>query len=128
MKAFQLVNASLLYREAYQIPFSVLKYAMTLDGKIAASMGHAAWVSSKMSRKQFFETRGRSDAIVVGGNIVRRDNPCLTTRKKGGHFPIRIVMSRTLNLPKDANILDVSTTQTIVATQRGARKEFQRRP
>lgn len=127
MKACQLVNAPLLYREAYQIPFSVLKYAMTLDGKIAASTGHAAWVSSKMSRKHVFETRSRSDAIVVGGNTVRRDNPRLTTRQEGGHLPIRIVMSRTLNLPEDANLWDVSTTQTIVATQRGARRDFQRR-
>lgn len=127
LKACQLVNASLLYREAYRIPFSVLKYAMTLDGKIAASTGHAAWVSSKMSRKLVFETRSRSDAIVVGGNTVRRDNPRLTTRQEGGHLPFRIVMSRTLNLPEDANLWDVSTTQTIVATQRGARRDFQRR-
>lgn len=42
-------------------------------GKIAASSGHAAWISSKKSRSRVFELRGRSDAIVVGGNTVRRD-------------------------------------------------------
>ncbi|KAH9312839.1 hypothetical protein KI387_027874, partial [Taxus chinensis] len=127
LKACQVVNAPLLYREACRIPFSVLKYAMTLDGKIAASTGHAAWVSSKMSRKRVFEMRGRCDAIVVGGNSVRRDNPRLTTRQEGGHLPVRIVMSRTLNLPDDANLWDVSTTQTIVATQHGARRNFQQK-
>lgn len=43
-------------------------------GKIAASSGHAAWISSKESRSRVFELRGRSDAIVVGGNTVRRDS------------------------------------------------------
>lgn len=69
--------------------------------------------------------RARSDAIVVGGNTVRRDNPRLTTRQEGGHLPVRIVMSRCLNLPMDANLWDVSTTQTIVTTQKGARQDFQ---
>lgn len=44
-----------------------------LAGKIAASSGHASWVSSKVSRHRVFELRGRSDAIIVGGNTVRRD-------------------------------------------------------
>ena len=49
---------------------------------------------------QVFETRARSDAVVVGGETVRRDNPRLTTRREGGHVPMRIVMSRTLDLPQ----------------------------
>jgi diaminohydroxyphosphoribosylaminopyrimidine deaminase/5-amino-6-(5-phosphoribosylamino)uracil reductase len=44
--------------------------------------------------------RARSDAIIVGGNTLRRDNPQLTTRQEGGHTPTRIVVSRTLDLPK----------------------------
>nr|ATG70684.1 photosensitive 1 [Callitropsis nootkatensis] len=127
LRACQLVNAPLLYREACRIPFSVLKYAMTLDGKIAASTGHAAWVSSKTSRKRVFEARSRSDAIVVGGNTVRRDNPRLTTRQERGHIPARIVMSRSLKLPEDANLWDVSAGHTIVVTQHGANRTFQQR-
>ncbi len=71
---------------------------MTLDGKIATSMGHSAWVSSPASRQQVFESRARSDAVIVGGQTVRLDNPRLTTRREGGHMPMRIVMSRTLDL------------------------------
>lgn len=127
LKACEEVNAPLLYRAAFRVPFSTLKYAMTLDGKIAASTGHASWISSKMSRQRVFSTRGRSDAIIVGGNTVRRDNPRLTTRRDGGHLPVRIVMSRRLHLPEDANLWDVSNTPTIVMTQRGARKDFQQR-
>lgn len=126
LKSCLIVNAPLIYRAASRVPFSVLKYAMTLDGKIAARSGHASWISSKESRYRVFELRGRSDAIVVGGNTVRKDNPRLTARHGGGHVPIRIVMSRTLNLPEVANLWDVSSVPTIVVTQRGARKSFQK--
>lgn len=73
-EACQKANEALVYRMEFKRPFSVLKYAMTLDGKIAASTGHAAWVSGKESRQKVFVMRGRSDAIIVGGNTVRRDS------------------------------------------------------
>lgn len=126
LKSCLLVNAPLLYRAACRVPFSVLKYAMTLDGKIAASSGHASWISSKRSRIRVFEMRGRSDAVIVGGNTVRRDNPRLTARHGGGHLPQRIVMSKSLDLPEVANLWDVSEVSTMVATQRGAKRSFQK--
>ncbi|KAH6757857.1 cytidine/deoxycytidylate deaminase family protein [Perilla frutescens var. hirtella] len=126
LKSCLLVNAPLLYRAACRVPFSVLKYAMTLDGKIAASSGHASWISSKISRTRVFEFRGRSDAVIVGGNTVRRDNPRLTARHGGGHLPQRIVMSKSLDLPDVANLWDVTEVSTMVATQRGAKRSFQR--
>ncbi|KAK8342783.1 hypothetical protein V6Z11_A08G264700 [Gossypium hirsutum] len=125
-KACLLVNLPFVYRAASRVPFSVLKYAMTLDGKIAASSGHAAWISSKLSRNRVFELRGRSDAIIVGGNTVRRDNPRLTARHGGGHMPIRIVLSQSLDLPEEANLWDLSDVSTVVVTQRGARRSFLR--
>lgn len=126
-KACREVNAPILYRSALGIPFSVLKYAMTVDGKIAASSGHAAWVSGPASRELVLEVRSRSDAVVVGGNTVRRDDPQLTTRRAGGHSPLRIVMSASMDLPEEARLWDVSESRTVVATQRGARRDFQRR-
>lgn len=126
LKSCLLVNAPLIYRAACRVPFSVLKYAMTLDGKIAASSGHASWISSKRSRTRVFELRGRSDAVIVGGNTVRRDNPLLTARHGGGHLPQRIVMSKSLDLPEVANLWDVTEVSTMVATQRGAKRSFQK--
>ncbi|GER26542.1 riboflavin-specific deaminase [Striga asiatica] len=126
LKSCLLVNAPLLYRAACRVPFSVLKYAMTLDGKIAASSGHASWISSKISRTRVFEMRGRCDAVIVGGNTVRRDDPRLTARHGGGHLPQRIVMSTSLDLPEVANLWDVTEVPTMVATQRGAKRRFQK--
>lgn len=119
-------NEPLLHVAALGRPLGVLKYAMTLDGKIAASSGHSAWVSGPDSRQQVFKTRANSHAVIVGGQTVRRDDPRLTTRREGGHQPIRIVMSRTLDLPVGAELWDTSHAPTIVATQRGARQDFQR--
>lgn len=118
-------NEALLHRAALGKPMGVLKYAMTLDGKIAASTGHSAWVSSKDSRGIVFQTRASCDAVIVGGQTVRRDNPKLTTRRDDGHQPVRIVMSRTLDLPIEAAMWDVSVAPTIVATQKGVRKSMQ---
>lgn len=52
-------------------------------------------------------------------------DPRLTTRQDGGHLPVRIVMSRCMTLPPDANLWNVANAPTIVMTQRGARREFQ---
>ncbi|KAL5058634.1 hypothetical protein RYX36_030238 [Vicia faba] len=121
-----LVNAPLICRAHLHVPFSVLNYAMTLDGKIAASTGHACWISSKKSRNLVFELQARSNAIIVGGNTVRRNNPRLTERHGSGHMPMRIVMSQSLDLPDEANLWDMTEVSTIVVTQRGARKSFQK--
>ncbi|CAM9003155.1 unnamed protein product [Rhodiola kirilowii] len=86
LKSCRIVNAPLLYRAASRVPFSVLKYAMTLDARCPGG--------------RVFELLGRSDAVIVGGNTVRRDNPRLTARHGGQHVPVRIVMSQTLNLPE----------------------------
>ena len=52
------------------------------------------------ARERVFAERARSDAVIIGGHTVRRDNPKLTTRQEGGHVPLRIVMSGSLDLPE----------------------------
>lgn len=147
-------NRALLYRCATGLPFSVLKYAMTLDGKIATTKGHSAWVTGPVARGEVWRERSRSDAVIVGGRTVRRDNPNLTTRKEGGHRPARVVLSRTMDLPgvEDlnfglgtgdegdthipdpvttpkakplTNLWDTSEAPTIVMTETGSRPGFQ---
>jgi diaminohydroxyphosphoribosylaminopyrimidine deaminase/5-amino-6-(5-phosphoribosylamino)uracil reductase len=77
-------------------PFILLKLASTLDGKIATRKGDSKWISSESSRKYVHFIRSTSDAIVVGANTVRQDDPELTARYGYDEDlldqPIRIVL------------------------------------
>ncbi|KAK2079203.1 hypothetical protein QBZ16_002894 [Prototheca wickerhamii] len=89
-------NEDLLHRRVLRLPLGLFKYAMTLDGKIAATGGHSLWVSGSVSRTRVMRERAGSDAVIVGGGTVRRDNPRLTARVERGsaHQPARIAYLR----------------------------------
>ncbi len=123
----QQLNEAFVHRVLHQRPFGILKYAMTLDGKIAATGGHSAWVTSPPARTEVHHLRAACDAVIVGGNTVRRDNPHLTTHHVAAHNPLRVVMSRSLDLPTTANLWQTEQAATVVFTASGARPEFQRR-
>ncbi|GAB4380832.1 MAG: bifunctional diaminohydroxyphosphoribosylaminopyrimidine deaminase/5-amino-6-(5-phosphoribosylamino)uracil reductase RibD [Elainellaceae cyanobacterium] len=122
--ACQTLNEAFTYRILHHRPFGILKYAMTLDGKIAASSGHSAWVTSPEARSLVHQWRAGCDAIIVGGNTVRRDNPLLTSHGQG-HNPLRVVMSQQLDLPLDAQLWQTEDYSTLVFTQAGAKPEVQ---
>ncbi|NJL37420.1 MAG: bifunctional diaminohydroxyphosphoribosylaminopyrimidine deaminase/5-amino-6-(5-phosphoribosylamino)uracil reductase RibD [Leptolyngbyaceae cyanobacterium SM1_4_3] len=123
--ACQELNEAFVHRVLHHQPFGILKYAMTLDGKIAASTGHSAWVTGKTARAAVHQLRSTCDAVVVGGNTVRRDNPLLTTHQVARHNPLRVVMSRSLDLPDDAKLWDTAEAATLVLTEAGSRPDFQ---
>ncbi|MEM0981810.1 MAG: bifunctional diaminohydroxyphosphoribosylaminopyrimidine deaminase/5-amino-6-(5-phosphoribosylamino)uracil reductase RibD, partial [Cyanobacteria bacterium P01_H01_bin.58] len=83
-------------------------------GKIAAEGGHSAWVTSPMARAWVHRLRGQCDAVIVGGQTVRRDNPHLTSHGQSDRNPLRVVMSRQLNLPEQANLWASDSAPTIV--------------
>jgi diaminohydroxyphosphoribosylaminopyrimidine deaminase / 5-amino-6-(5-phosphoribosylamino)uracil reductase len=116
----QQLNEAFVHRILHQQPFGLFKYAMTLDGKIASSSGHSQWITSPAARSRVHQLRSACDAVIVGGNTVRRDNPQLTTHGVAGHNPLRVVMSRSLDLPIAANLWDTSIAHTVVFTQVGA--------
>ncbi|GAB4131748.1 MAG: bifunctional diaminohydroxyphosphoribosylaminopyrimidine deaminase/5-amino-6-(5-phosphoribosylamino)uracil reductase RibD [Cyanobacteria bacterium J069] len=122
--ACQALNEPFVYRITHQTPLGILKYAMTLDGKIATTTGHSAWVTSPASRQMVHDLRAGCDAVIVGGNTVRRDNPLLTSHGRG-HNPLRVVMSRQLDLPADAQLWQTAETPTVVFTETGANPDFQ---
>lgn len=121
----QRLNEAFVHRVLHQRPFGILKYAMTLDGKIAATSGHSAWVTSPPARIEVHYLRAACDAVIVGGNTVRRDNPHLTTHQVVAHNPLRVVMSRSLDLPPKANLWQTDQSPTVVFTTLGAQPEFQ---
>lgn len=112
----QVLNEAFVHRILHHRPFGILKYAMTLDGKIAATTGHSSWVTGTEARHQVHHLRSACDAIVIGGNTVRQDNPLLTTHGISDHNPLRVVMSRSLDLPMKANLWDTSVAPTLVFT------------
>jgi diaminohydroxyphosphoribosylaminopyrimidine deaminase/5-amino-6-(5-phosphoribosylamino)uracil reductase len=124
--ACQRLNEAFVHRILHNRPFGILKYAMTLDGKIAAVTRHSAWVTSESARGEVHQLRAICDAVIVGGNTVREDDPLLTSRQPG-QTPLRVIMTRTLDLPDSANVWNTSIASTLVFTQVGVRPMFQAR-
>lgn len=123
----QRLNEAFVHRILQQRPFGILKYAMTLDGKIAATTGHSSWVTGSASRQKVHQLRVGCDAIVIGGNTVRQDNPELTTHGLAAHNPLRVVMSRSLDLPTQANLWQTEVAPTVVFTSPTADLDTQKR-
>ena len=118
--ACQRLNEAFVCRILRQRPFGLLKYAMTLDGKIATTTGHSQWVTGPAARAAVHQLRAVCDAVVVGGNTVRRDNPHLTSHGHSPHNPRRVVMSRSLDLPTPAHLWDTQLAPTMVFTSSAA--------
>jgi diaminohydroxyphosphoribosylaminopyrimidine deaminase / 5-amino-6-(5-phosphoribosylamino)uracil reductase len=114
--ACQELNEAFSHRILHHQPFGILKYAMTLDGKIAAIGGHSSWVTGPAARQRVHQLRAACEAIVVGGNTVRQDNPHLTTHGVASHNPLRVVMTRSLDLPLDAHLWQTDKAPTLVFT------------
>ncbi|MTJ06399.1 MULTISPECIES: bifunctional diaminohydroxyphosphoribosylaminopyrimidine deaminase/5-amino-6-(5-phosphoribosylamino)uracil reductase RibD [unclassified Anabaena] len=120
------LNEGFVHRILYKRPLGILKYAMTLDGKIATTSGHSAWVTNQDARTEVHQLRAACDAVIVGGNTVRLDNPYLTSHQVEAHNPLRVVMSRTLNLPKEARLWNTHEAPTLVLTEVGSSQSFQK--
>lgn len=98
-------------------PWVTVKYAMTLDGKIASKTGESAWISSEASRHRVHELRDTHDAILVGTKTLLHDNPRLNCRLEDGRDPLRVVLDTRLEAPLDSAVFDpdYSTATTLVA-------------
>lgn len=88
-------------------PFVVMKTAMTLDGKIAATTGDSKWVTGEEARLMVHRLRDRYDAIMVGIGTVLADDPALTTRLPvaKGRDPIRVIVDSQARLPLESRVV-----------------------
>lgn len=98
-------------------PFVVMKYAMTMDGKIAAYTGESKWVTGEPARNHVQKQRHRYTAIMVGVGTVLADDPLLTCRIEGGKNPVRIICDTGLRTPLTAQVVTTAKqVPTIIAT------------
>jgi diaminohydroxyphosphoribosylaminopyrimidine deaminase/5-amino-6-(5-phosphoribosylamino)uracil reductase len=103
------------------LPFVVVKYAATLDGRIAASSGDSRWVSGPQTLAWAHANRPKLDAILVGASTVVIDDPQLTARPDGvevARQPLRVVLDSTGRIPANAKVLTGSSKTLVVSTGR----------
>ena len=86
-----------------KIPFVTVKVAQSLDGKIATKRGDSKWISSEDSRRYVHKLRRIADAVMVGANTIRRDDPLLLSRSRGKQ-PVRVIVSGRSGIPSGAKI------------------------
>ena len=114
-KECELINREFIFRVRHGRPWGILKWAMSLDGRIGLPNGSSKWITDISARNSVHQIRSTCDAVVVGGGTIRADNPLLTSRGKSNSEPIRVIFSRSLNLPKNAKLWNTKIARTIIA-------------
>ena len=95
-------------------PHVVLKYAQTMDGRIATSTGDAKWISGEPERRVAHAMRAGCDAVLVGARTMLQDDPQLTVRMVPGASPMRVVLDSTLRTPLTAKVLSEDAATLIL--------------
>ncbi|WP_448612607.1 GTP cyclohydrolase II [Modestobacter sp. URMC 112] len=95
-------------------PYVVLKYAQTLDGRIATRSGDAKWISGEAERQVSHAMRAGCDAVLVGAGTLLQDDPQLTVRMVPGASPLRVVLDSTLRTPLGAKVLSDDAATVIL--------------
>lgn len=111
-------NESYIHFIATGRPFVVVKMAQTLDGFTALPNGESQWITGELARQRVHQLRAESDAVMVGFNTARSDDPALTVRHGvQGRNPRRVVLDAALDLPATLTMFtDEERSRTIVCT------------
>jgi diaminohydroxyphosphoribosylaminopyrimidine deaminase/5-amino-6-(5-phosphoribosylamino)uracil reductase len=105
-------------------PFVTVKFAQSLDGRVATVTGNSQWVSSAPSLRLAHRERSLHDAILVGVGTVLQDDPELTVRLVRGRNPLRVILDSRLRTPLGAKVLrDQDRAKTLVVTTRLSDRE-----
>jgi diaminohydroxyphosphoribosylaminopyrimidine deaminase / 5-amino-6-(5-phosphoribosylamino)uracil reductase len=91
-----------------QRPYIILKWAQTADGFMAREDYSSKWISNEQSRQLLHKWRAEEDAVIVGSNTAKHDNPQLNVRDWKGRDPLRIVVDRKLSIPKTLHLFDAA--------------------
>tara|TARA_B100000212_G_scaffold116397_1_gene86835 strand:- start:3172 stop:4269 length:1098 start_codon:yes stop_codon:yes gene_type:complete len=117
------LNKPFIYKNINGCSYGVLKWAMSIDGRLGLKNGKSKWITTERSRSLVHKLRADCDAIIIGGNTLRKDNPLLTTRGLKRIEPLRVVFTRTLDLPLKANLWDTESSETVIVYDSSTAKE-----
>lgn len=107
-----------------QLPWVTLKFAQSLDGKIATASGDSKWISSEAARRYVHKLRTEYDAVLVGAQTVIKDNPQLNVRLTKGRDPKRIIVDGRLRIPLNTNVVnDRNVSNTIILTAKNSNRK-----
>ncbi|MBO5509977.1 MAG: bifunctional diaminohydroxyphosphoribosylaminopyrimidine deaminase/5-amino-6-(5-phosphoribosylamino)uracil reductase RibD [Lachnospiraceae bacterium] len=106
-------------------PYVMMKYAMTLDGKIATVTGKSKWITGEASRVRVQESRHKYMGIMVGINTVLEDDPMLTCRIEGGINPTRIICDSRCRIPLESNIVKTAREVPTILAVNGSAELFE---
>lgn len=110
------LNAIFFHHITTGKPYVAMKYAMTLDGKIATRTGASKWITGDKAREHVHTKRSRYAAILAGIGTVLADDPMLNARIDNAHQPVRVIVDTSLRIPMDSNIVkSAGEYKTIVA-------------
>ena len=102
------INKAYIKHRTENRPYVILKTAMTLDGKISTQTGDSKWITNEKSREYVHKLRSQTDAVLVGGNTFRVDNPSLNVRletiNKENKNPVRIIITNQKDIDYNKNI------------------------
>ena len=111
-------NRSFVHRVNTGRPWGILKLAVSIDGRTALPNGQSKWISGIDSRDWVHIQRARCDAVIVGGGTLRQDDPLLTSRGKRDPEPLRVVLTKSLDLPQEAKLWDLEEASTLIASSK----------
>lgn len=118
------LNEVFFYYMETGLPFVTVKYAQTLDGRIATATGQSQWISSDAARRFAHRLRAQHDAVLVGGGTIIRDNPELTVRLVRGRNPVRVVVDSDQLVPEQAKIFQqLSCAPTLLVTTKSIKEQ-----
>lgn len=116
-KEAQQLNQRFFTFHLHKRPYVILKWAQTQNHKIASDLPQQKWISNAFAKQLVHKWRTEEQAILVGTNTAKIDNPQLNSRLWAGNQPIRIVLDKNLTLDKSLNLFD-QTQNTLIFNQK----------
>ena len=113
------INRGFFSAKKFGLPFVTMKIASSFDGKIATKTNESKWITCQKSREFAHNLRSKNQAIIIGGNSIKQDNPLLNTRLEGleNISPIPIIISKNINFSFNEKIFtENKSPQKIIIT------------